>query len=341
MTIRIGLIGAGANTRGRHIPGLLETGEVSIASVCNRSRESSERVAAEFGISKVAGSVAELLADGGIDAVCIGTWPYRHREYTVAALEAGKHVLCEARMAMNAAEAAEMVAAAQARPRLVAQLVPAPFDFRLGPTITRMIQDGSLGRVIEASVVVVNGSSLDREAPLQWRHRADYSGHNIMLMGIYAEIIQRWLGETSQVTASGRVVVDERFDPESGERRRIDIPDTLSIAADMANGSRVDYRLSTLGGGAPFNGIVIYGSQATIRWAPNDRATWAPHGHEFRELEPDAGTARGWRVEADFVASIRDGAPVKLTNFEDGLRYMRFTDAVWTSWTEGRRVPVS
>ena len=43
-----------------------------------------------------------ILRDPAIDAVCIGTWPYRHREYVVRALEAGKHVLTEARMAMNA-----------------------------------------------------------------------------------------------------------------------------------------------------------------------------------------------------------------------------------------------
>jgi predicted dehydrogenase len=47
-----------------------------------------------------------------------------------------------------------------------------------------------------------------------------------------------------------------------------------------------------------------------------------------------------WRVEQDFVESIRDGTPVRLVSFEDGVRYMEFTDAVWRSWTEGRAVDV-
>ena len=105
MTIRIGLIGAGANTASRHIPGLREAGDVEIGAVCNRSLESGQRIADAFNIARVAPSVAALLADSEIDAVCIGTWPYRHRDYTVAALNAGKHVLCEARMAMNVPEA--------------------------------------------------------------------------------------------------------------------------------------------------------------------------------------------------------------------------------------------
>ena len=340
MTIRIGLIGAGANTRDRHVPGFRAVPDVEVVSVCNRSRESSQAVAAALGIPKVADSVDELLADDTIDAVCIGTWPYRHRDYTVAALDAGKHVLCEARMAMDAAEAIEMRDAARARPELVAQLVPAPFDFRLGPTIVRFIREGQLGEIVEATVTVANGGGLNSESPLAWRHRMDYSGHNTMLMGIYAEIVQRWLGDTNRVSASARVVVESRIDAESGAEHAIAVPDSLGILAEMASGARVAYQISSVAAGGPYNGIVLYGTTATLRWTPNDQATWAAHGQPWVELQPDSGTDRGWQVESDFIASIRDGAPVELTNFDDGLKYMRFTDAVWASWNEGRRVDV-
>ena len=134
MAFGIGLIGAGGNQRLRHIPGFRAVDDVEIVNVVNRSRASGEAVAAEYGIPRVSESVEELLADAAVDAVCIGTWPYKHLEYTSAALAAGKHVLCEARMANDAAEAAQMLAAARAHPELVAQLVPAPFDFRLGYT---------------------------------------------------------------------------------------------------------------------------------------------------------------------------------------------------------------
>ena len=58
-------------------------------------------------------------------------------------------------------------------------------------------------------------------------------------------------------------------------------------------------------------------------------------------IEPDSGTAGSWRVEADFIDSIRDGAPVELTNFKNGVRYMQVIEATWRSWSEGRPVDIT
>src|SRR5881275_2217356 len=125
--LRVGLIGAGANTRSRHIPGLRAISDVEIVAVCNRRRESTAAAARELGIPRTFDRWEDLVADPEIDAVVIGTWPYLHCPVTLAALAAGKHVLTEARMAMSAAEAREMLAAARAHPGLVTQVVPAPF----------------------------------------------------------------------------------------------------------------------------------------------------------------------------------------------------------------------
>ena len=76
--IRVGIVGAGNNTRVRHIPGLKAQEGVEIVSACNRSRESSERVAKEFGIPKTHANWRELVLSQEIDAVVIGTWPYLH-----------------------------------------------------------------------------------------------------------------------------------------------------------------------------------------------------------------------------------------------------------------------
>ena len=112
--IRVGLIGAGRNTRERHIPGFQKIHGLELAAVANRSRESGRVVADQFNIPTVYDNWQELLEDESLNAVCIGTWPYMHRTLTVAALEKGKHVLCEARMAASAQEARDMLNASRA-----------------------------------------------------------------------------------------------------------------------------------------------------------------------------------------------------------------------------------
>lgn len=340
--LRVGIIGAGANTRLRHIPGLLAEPEVEVVAVCNRTEESGRRVAAEFGIASVVTDPAAIFADSSIDAVCIGTWPYRHREYAVRALDAGKHVLCEARMAMDAAEARAMLEASRRHPSLVAQLVPGPFDLRSWRTIRRLLADGSLGTLREVHATVLGGGAIDADAPLQWRERADYSGMNTMTMGIYAEMIARWIGPAERVTADVSTFVASRIDPERGQRVAIEVPDSLGILARYPGGVRATYRVSNVTH-APreANGVSLFGSRGTLHWLANDTMTFAPLGVAAQPLEPDAGTAHGWEVEHDFVASIREGRPVELTSFEAGLRYMQFTEAVWRSWSQGRTVEVA
>lgn len=340
--IRIGVVGAGANTRSKHIPGLQAIDGVEVVAVCNRSEESGRRVADEFGIPAVQTDPRALLDDPEIDAICIGTWPYKHAEYTIGALEAGKHVLVEARMAMNAQEAREMLAVSRQHPDLVAQIVPAPLDLRSWRTIRRLVDDGTLGEVREAYVSLLTSQSLSASTPLHWRERQDYSGMNTMTLGLYIEALHRWLGPTRRVMADGATWVTERTDPETGQPRAIDVPDSLGVLATMESGARVTYRLSSVvHAPAGPNGVSLHGSRGTLHWVPGDRMTFAALGEEPRPLEPDAGTAGEWRVEQDFLDSIREGKPVELTSFEDGMLYMRVTEAVYCSRTEGRAVDVN
>jgi predicted dehydrogenase len=340
--LRVGVIGAGANTRLRHIPGLQAIQGVEVIAVCNRTAESGRLVADALGIARVETDPAAILDAADIDAVCIGTWPYRHREYAVRALQGGKHVLCEARMAMDATEARAMLAAAEARPDLVAQIVPAPLDLRSWRTIRRLATEGALGEIREVQVTVLSAGGIDELAPLHWRERIEYSGANVMTLGLYVEAVQRWLGPTESVIADTATFVRSRLDAASGDRVPIEVPDSLGVLARMANGARATYRVGTLLH-APRdpNGVSIFGSRGTLHWNANDTMTFAPVGEEPRPLEPDPGAEGSWRVEADFVDSIRDGKPVELTSFADGVRYMQFTEAVQRSAATGTRVQLA
>ena len=93
-----------------------------------------------MGIPEAGDSWEDIIYRDDIDAVCIGTWPYMHAPLTIAALESGKHVLCEARMAMNAAEAAAMLEVSRMYPELIAQIVPAPMTLKFDRTHHRSNQ---------------------------------------------------------------------------------------------------------------------------------------------------------------------------------------------------------
>lgn len=242
-------------------------------------------------------------------------------------------------MAMDLAEAEDMLAASERHPELVAQIVPAPFDLRSGPTITRLIREGAIGEVREVSVAAQNGSALDPAVPIHWRQQMQYSGRNMGTLGIWSEVILRWLGDARALMAAGSIYIDERPGG-AGGMAKVDIPDTVSVTGELANGAHFTYRVSSVAAGAPDNGINVYGTKGAIRWLPNDAATIVRGGGQPEAIVPDPGTDLGWRVEDDFVNSVRTGAPVRLTNFPDGVRYMRFVDAAWRSINEGRRIDI-
>jgi len=341
-TIRVGVVGAGGNTRLHHIPKLKKIAGVEIASVVNRSRASSEKVAQEFGIERVHDTWQNLVNDPGVDAVVIGTWPYMHCPVTLAALAAGKHVLTEARIAMNAAEARQMLAASRARPDLVTQVVPGPATFAADPMVMHLLADGYVGEVQAVDLHVSTGL-LNRDGPLHWRMNRDYSGMNILSMGIWYECLVRWVGPAKAIMARTRVAVPYRMDEERGERRAVDVPDHVEVLADLANGAIARMHWSSVAGFMPGPEIWVYGSEGTLRMEQRGRDNLVLTGgrrgdKEMKPIAIPADKTYGWRVEEEFIGAIRGQEPVRRTSFADAVHYMDFTEAVHISSREGRRV---
>ena len=122
-----------------------------------------------------------------------------HAPVTIAALDAGKHVLTEARMAASAEDARSMVRAARAHRGQIATVVPASFSAWADGTIVGLLRDGAIGRVRHVEI------SWDFSAPGDpgdfWRWHARRAAENIMALGILAESMTRWLGQPEAVTA--------------------------------------------------------------------------------------------------------------------------------------------
>ncbi|MBZ0301174.1 MAG: Gfo/Idh/MocA family oxidoreductase [Anaerolineae bacterium] len=336
--IRVGIVGAGDNTRKKHIPGLQAIPGVEIVSLCNRSLESSRRVADEFGIPTVYEHWWELVDAGDTDAIVIGTWPYMHCTTTVRALEAGKHVMCEARMARNLDEAQAMLAASQAHPQRVTQIVPSPMTLGVDRTIKRLLAANYLGDVLAIEIRAGN-SFVDPEAAMHWRNDYDLSGLNIMAMGIWYEALLRWVGEATAVMAMGKIFTRMRPDA-SGSLRPVRIPEHLDVVADMACGAQARLSISSVTGLAGADMATLYGSGGTLRFT-GGQLYGAQRGDDA--LQPIAIPPEergGWRVEEEFIRAIRGQEAITHTNFETGVKYMAFTEAVSRSMAERRTIPI-
>jgi predicted dehydrogenase len=338
--IRIGVVGAGRNTQTMHIPGLQKIEGVEIVSVCNRSRVSSERVAGQFGIPEVYDSWTELIEADDTDAIVIGTWPYLHCATTLAAISAGKHALCEARMAMNAEEAHIMRDAAHENPDLVAQIVPSPMTLWVDNTIRRLIAEGFVGDVLTVEIRSSDGAFIDRQGPMHWRKDYDLSGMNIMSLGIWYEAMLRWVGEATRVSAHGKTFVRMRKDPDAGVMRAVRVPEHIDTLMDLACGGQGRIFVSSVQGLINENEITLCGSEGTLRVSGEKLFGGRKGDKSLSEIAVPDAERGGWRVEEEFINAIRGKEKVSHTTFDDGVKYMEFTEAVNRSMMEGKSVPL-
>lgn len=338
-TLRVGLIGAGANTRLRHIPGLRACADVEIVAVCNRRHESSLAIAREHNVPVVCAHWEEVVARSDIDAVVIGTWPYLHCPITLAALAAGKHVLTEARMSMNAAEAHRMHKAAEQHAQLVTQIVPSPYGFKGHEVMRELITQGYLGELREVHVYSLSAALADAAAPLSWRQDAALSGFNMLTLGIVHETLLRWVPPPVRVLAQAHAHLAMRIDPQSGVRRAVGTPDSVQVLAVLENGARATYHFSGVVACGQGTGIRLDGTDGSLHYdLSNDRIYGATRRSGAAELQAIAippEKERSWRVEAEFVDAIRTGSPIEFTDFATGVAYMEFTEAVARSAEQG------
>jgi predicted dehydrogenase len=188
-TVRVGVLGAARITPGAMIRPARNSGEVEVVAIAARDRSRADAFAAKHGVPRVFDSYAELLADPEIDAVYNPLPNGLHAEWTIAALEAGKHVLCEKPFTANAEEA-EAVAAVATRTGLV---VMEAFHYRYHPLAHRMreiVESGELGTIERIDTALC--FPLPRFSDIRYQY--DLAGGATMDVGSYTVHIARLLG---------------------------------------------------------------------------------------------------------------------------------------------------
>ena len=295
-------------------------------------------MADQFNIPDVYGGWQELLEDDSIDAVCIGTWPYMHRTLTLAALEKGKHVLTEARMASTAQDARDMLDASLEHPELVCQLTPTSTTYKIDNLLKKLITEGYLGEVLSVEVQALQNRFADFAGDLHWRHDWKMSGYNTLNIGASYESMMRWLGRGNRVMAMSSVHVPYRTN-EAGELVSVSIPDHVNILYELANGAQVHMRMSATTGLSTGNQIWIYGTEGTIH-VDQEQKVFAGRKGDSRltEVPNPAEQQAYYRVEEQFTNAIRGTEQVNMVSFETGVHYMEWTEAVIRSAQTGQAI---
>lgn len=338
--IRIGIVGLGNICRRRHVPGLQKIEGVQITAVANRTRASAERAAREFHIPDVCDSWQELITRNDLDAVLIGTWPYLHCEVSVAALEAGKHVFCQARMARNLDEAQRMVAAAR-KACLVTALCPVPIGMSVDNLMCRLLRENTIGPIRYVCVRSMNNLWVNPEAPITWRKDDYLSGLNMHTLGMYIEVIHRWFGWTTEVTGKSFIYTKYRKDA-SGERREVRVPDQIILDTVVGTALPVHYVISNMSE-VPSDTIEIFGENGALRYDANADMLYNISNDTVEPIVPGPDEyydVNNWTVETDFISAIRFGTPYH-PDFEDGLQYMAVIQAAYDSDQAGRRIQIT
>ena len=324
--LRVGIVGAGGIVQTRHLPALKKNPDVEIVAVSNSTYESSEKFCQEnLPHATPMQNWADLLALPELDIIWIGTPPYMHSAVTISALEAGKHVVCQARMSMDLAEAEEMLAASKLHPELVTMLCPPPYGMRGDLLVKKLLAENYIGKPHDVRLHSFTGTYLNPEAPAHWRQKIEISGLNVLTLGIYVEVLQRWLGDISGVFARGKVLRSDRRGYE------VIVPDLLNVLCAFKSGAEGVLEFSGVNSGAESDRVEIYGDHGTLVYDfATDVIRAGKQGvAELHPVDLPPELTTEWRVEDDFIAAVKSkGRNRPHPDFEDGVRYMRVVQAV-------------
>jgi predicted dehydrogenase len=335
-----------------------------MVAIAGRSAEGVEAARAELGWDAGVTDWHELLERDDVGLIDICTPGDSHAEIAIAALDAGKHVLCEKPLATGVAEGEAMVAAAD---RAAADGVKAmvAFNYRRVPALAfarELIADGRLGEIRHVRAVYLQDWIVDPEFPLVWRLQAEHAGSGA-LGDIGAHIVdaaQFLLGDDiTGVSGLTETFVKERPRPDASERGPVTVDDAALFVARFASGAVGTFEATRFATGRK-NGLAIEvnGSLGSLRFdlerlselelydARDDAETQGfrrilvtEATHPYMEAWWPPGHLIGWEHSfthevRDLVLAIADGSDVRPT-FADGLQVERVLAAVVASSESG------
>ncbi|GAC1565433.1 MAG: Gfo/Idh/MocA family oxidoreductase [Ktedonobacteraceae bacterium] len=305
------------------IPAMQQGKYCEVTAIASRDLTKAQAAAKGLGIAKAYGSYEELLADPDIDAIYNPLPNHLHVHWSIKALQAGKHVLCEKPIALNAAEAQTLVEAAKQHRNLK---VMEAFMYRFHPQwqqARQMVNEGKIGelRTIQAFFSYYNVD------PHNIRNIAEVGGGAMYDIGCYTVSLARFIFGAEPARVFGIV----EYDPQLHTDR------LASGILDFGRGAST-FTCSTQV--SPYQRVNIFGTQGRIEIeipfnAPTDRPCkmWYQHGAGIEEIVLD--TCNQYTLQGDAFSQAvlnNTNAPAPI---EDAVTNMKVIDAVMRSSKSG------
>ncbi len=321
--INWGILGTAKIAVNKVIPALQKSTLGTVAAIASRDAFKARAVASQLGIARVHDSYEALLADPAIDAVYIPLPNHLHVPWSLRALAAGKHVLCEKPIALNAREAADLAVAARKYPR---QKIMEAFMYRFHPQWQRAREIIASGGIGELRLMHSHFSYWNVD-PNNIRNMGAVGGGGMMDIGCYCVSFARWLYGAEPRRVLGLVEIDPSF----GTDR------LASGLLDFGCGTATFTCSTQL---SPFQRVNIFGTEGRLEIeipvnAPPDRAArlWHQHGATVTAITLE--TCDQYTLQADaFARAILDDTPVP-TPLDDAVGNMRTIEAVLASARAG------
>jgi predicted dehydrogenase len=354
---RVGIIGVGFGAQ-VYVPAFASEGW-EVAALCSRNAQNARKAADAAGIADIHTEPADLLGRTDIAAVGIVTPPGAHHDLSIAALDAGKHVLCEKPFALDATQAAAMAEAA----RRSGKTAMVGHEFRHTPQrayVKELLRDGYIGRFQLCTIELFLDRYVTRDLrPSTWMaRRADGGGILGALGSHYIDALRHWFGEVA--SASGRLLTlrPDLVDTTTGGVVKSETDDAFTFTLEFVDGGVATMVASFAATPARGARIVVMGDDGTLiaeQPGPNPMedgiVIGSRDGSPLQAL-PTPGKylpfkdSRDHRLMAfrllvrDFTHGIEQGTSPS-PNFTDGLRCQQVLDAVRQSSASGQTIQLA
>jgi predicted dehydrogenase len=323
--LRFGVISTANIGLAKVIPAMQRGQHVEVVAIASRERGRADLAARRLGIPRAYGSYEALLDDPDVDAVYIPTPNHLHVPWSIRAIDAGKHVLVEKPVALNAGEAGRLRAAAARHPRLK---VMEAFMYRFHPQWVKARELVTTGQIGELRTIQTFFSYFDDD-PANVRNQRDIGGGGgLMDIGCYPISLSRWIFDAEPARVTGAVAVHPMFG--------VDVLTSGILEFDRGTAT---FTCGTLI--APYQRVAIFGTEGHVEIeipfnALPDGAHRLWHHRGASATTHDVGCHDQYTTQGDlFARAVLDDTPVP-TPLDDAVANMRVIDATFESARQGR-----